>query len=103
MKNDAQEGKHHGEQHPHIDQLHIYSLRQRVVDPGKTYQAVFITMRCEGNMVPYNVVKTRRMVRLTSITMSMYSSENIITVWLQGDSKVYRKKILARYSSLATQ
>ena len=40
-------------------------------------------------MVPYNVVKTSRMVRLTSITMSMYSSENMMTAWLQGDSKIY--------------
>ena len=28
VKNDAQEGEHHGEQHPHVDQFHIVSLGQ---------------------------------------------------------------------------
>ena len=35
MKNDAQEGEHHAKQHPHIDQLHICSLRQGVGDPSE--------------------------------------------------------------------
>ena len=35
VKNDAQEGEHHGEQHPHVDQLHIVSFRQGVIDSSK--------------------------------------------------------------------
>ena len=36
VKNDPQKGEYHGEQHPHIDQLHIVRPGQWVVDPGKT-------------------------------------------------------------------
>ena len=36
MKNDPKEGEDHGEQHPHIDELHICSLGQGFVDSGET-------------------------------------------------------------------
>ena len=73
MKKDPQEGEDHGEQHPHIDQLDIVSLRQRVSDPGKA-ENVFSSGDSSSKYLlkcPYKVVKTSRTVRLTSTTMSI--------------------------------
>ena len=54
VQDDAKEGVEHGEQHPDINQLHVCSLGQRLVNPSKTRAVLIITMGtwCHGNREP---------------------------------------------------
>ena len=83
MKSNLKEGDHHGGNQPDVDHLWVRRRWQGLSLPYETDKDKMWTKNYWNFVTTHMVAKTRSMVRLTSTTMSMYSSNQVLARWLQ--------------------